>query len=386
MKPHWLPIGALVLVGTSAAQLSILLASDTAAGLKGLPKNPPIFSQMTVILQGNMQFVDKPYVKGPVAEVHREQSPPEQSPNPYHVTETLRFDEQGHLISKIFEDGIGVSTETDIYSEGRLQSHTVSRRSKKSKNESDWQDWEYRKYDEKGRLSDLRAGSNSTESVHYLNFKYDTEGRLLGAEYRDAYSTILTVISCAGRTVTTENFSENRKTFQGIQVVDDKDRTVDLRVSDLNEGQLKLWYHTAFKYDEQGRVIQQDTDPFKLGSGDDDSPIPGKLVVQYDDDKHWGEQKFYDPDGKLVFHSRFQFDRDGTPTKFVILDQSGKEVPGTDIDDASARTSAARSGTVEWEIVYDNRGNWTERRRWFTPADGSPRIMTRLVRQTITYR
>jgi len=384
MKRHWLHLVApLVLVGGSTAQLTVLLASDTAGGFKGLPKNPRIFSQMTVILQGNMEFVDKPDVKGAVAEVHREQSQsPDQSPNPRHVTETLKFDEQGHLVSRVFDDGLGSSIETNVFVEGRLQSHTVSHHS----SNYDWPEWERRKYDEKGRLSDLRAGRDNTEGVHYLNFKYDAQGRLLGCEYRDAYSTMLTVISYLGDTVTTENFSENRKTFQGIQVADDKNRTVDLRVSDLSEGQLKLWYHTAFKYDSQGRVIEQNTDPFKLGDGDDDSPIPGKLVVQYDDDKHWGEQKFYDPQGNLVFHARFQFDRDGIPTKFVVFDQSGKEMPGGETFLDSKHASSTRSGTVEWEVVYDDHGNWTERRRWFTPADGTPRIMTRLIQQKITYR
>ena len=45
-----------------------------------------------------------------------------------------------------------------------------------------------------------------------------------------------------------------------------------------------------------------------------------------------------------------------------------------------------RPGSVEWEVVYDDHDNWTELRRWFTPSDGTPLIMTRLVRQTIAYR
>jgi hypothetical protein len=162
---------------------------------------------------------------------------------------------------------------------------------------------------------------------------------------------------------------------------------IDLTVSDLSAGQLKLWYHVAFKYDNKGRVVEQNTDPFKLGSGDDYSPIPGKLVVSYDDYKHAGEQRFYDTDGKLALHTTFEFDRDGIITKLRVLDASGKEqTRGELFIDSQSYKASTRPGNVEWEVIYDARGNWTERRRWFTPTDGSPRIMTRLIEQRITYR
>jgi hypothetical protein len=74
--------------------------------------------------------------------------------------------------------------------------------------------------------------------------------------------------------------------------VDDKKRVTELKVSDISGGQLKVWYHVAFKYDQKGRVIEQDTDPFKFGSGDDYSPLPGKVLVSYDDEKRTGEQKY----------------------------------------------------------------------------------------------
>lgn len=171
-----------------------------------------------------------------------------------------------------------------------------------------------------------------------------------------------------------------------MQLVDDGKRVIDLKVSDLSGGQLTQWYHVKFKYDEKGRVVEQNTDQFKLGSGDDYSPLPGKLVVEYNDEKHSGEQRFYDTDGKLVLHTTFTFDRDGISTKLRVLDASGKEQAGSELFVAPQYKSSIRAGYVEWEIIYDHHGNWTERRRWFTPADGSPRIMTRLIRQNIIYR
>ena len=139
------------------------------------------------------------------------------------------------------------------------------------------------------------------------------------------------------------------------------------------------------KYDQQDRVIEQDTDPFKLGSGDDNSPLPGKVLVSYDDEKRTGEQQYFDPAGKLSLHTRFEFDRDGIPVNFHILDASGKERVGCEAFIDSTLKMTDRPGDVEWEVLYDH-GNWTERRRWFIPADGSPRIMTRIVKQSITYR
>ena len=161
---------------------------------------------------------------------------------------------------------------------------------------------------------------------------------------------------------------------------------MDLRVSDMTGGKLTLWYHAAFKYDEKGRVIEQQTDPFKLGSGDDYSPYPGKLTVEYDDDKQSGEQKFYDTDGKLVLHTKFEYDHDGLLTKLRVVDSSGKDIVGGETFTDAQYKSSTRPGSVEWEVIYDEHGNWTERRRWFTPTDGSPRIMTRTIRQNITYR
>jgi hypothetical protein len=116
---------------------------------------------------------------------------------------------------------------------------------------------------------------------------------------------------------------QRRTFFEQVQVVDDKRRVIDLKVSDMSGGQLKPWYHVTFKYDDKGRVVEQVTDPFKLGSGDDYSSIPGKLVVNYDDEKHFGEQKFYDTDGKMALHTIFEFDRDGILTKLRVLDASG---------------------------------------------------------------
>lgn len=364
-------------------QMSTLPAAQAIADLPGPPKNPPIFSQMIVIWQGALQYTNTVEFKGAVASVEREESQsPDQNPNPYHTTITLKFDDDGHLIKYVHLDSLGVSTGTNVWGNGKLQNQNVIHHQNDGKF-PDWNTWQRWTYDKHGRLSEFKIGRDKQEENDYVNFKYDGRGRPLGYEF---YAQILTEISYAGNKITLSRLQkyQRKKVFEQIQTVDDKGRVTDLRVSDGNPP--KPWYHVTFKYDDKGRVVEQSTDPFKLGSGDDDSPIPGKLVVNYDDEKRSGEQRFYDIDGKSALHTAFEFDRDGILTKLRVLDASGKEQTGSEIFVDSQHKSSIRAGNVEWEVIYDDHGNWTERRRWFTPADGTPRIMTRLIRQTITYR
>jgi len=325
-------------------------------------------------------------MKGPVASVEREETQsPNQSPYPYHTTTTLKFGGDGHLIKRIDEDSLEVRNTTNVWVNARLQSQTVEHHRTDGKL-PDWNEWQRCGYDKDGRLSEFRVGRDKQEMNDYVNFKYDPEGRLLGYEF---YAQTVTEISYAdeGKKITLSELRkyQRHKFFEQVQVVDEAKRVIDLRVSDGSP--LKLWYHAAFKYDDKGRVTEQNTDPYKVGSGDDYSPLPGKLEVKYDDAKHSGQQNFYDTDGKLVLHAIFDFDRDGILTKMRLLDASGKERTGEDtfVDPLSHKPSTC-PGSVEWEVMYDDHGNWTERRRWFTPADGSPRIMTRVIRQNITYR
>ncbi len=171
-----------LLRGFATAQMSTLPAAKAIADLPGPPKNPPIFSEMTVILQGGWEYVDTANFKGSVAEVRRERIQlPNQSPNPHNTTTAMKFDDQGHMIERIDRDSMGSSTLTTVFLEGKLQSQTVEHRGTDSKTFG-WKSWERRTYDGHGRLSVYRAGRDKEEQNHYLNFKYDSNGRLLGCE------------------------------------------------------------------------------------------------------------------------------------------------------------------------------------------------------------
>jgi hypothetical protein len=374
-----------------AAQMSTLPAAEAIADLPGPPKNPPIFSEMTAILQGGLQYENTADVKGSVASVEREETQSaKQGPYAYHTKTKLRFDEEGHLVERVQESSLGVSAISNVWVNGKLQNQTVHHHRTGGDATYDSDEWQRWTYDAKGRLSEFRAGRDKVEWNYYLNFKYDADGRPLGYEYRDSKiggPPTYTEIAYSGKTVTLSRLDGVRRRFyEQVQVVDERNRVVDLKVSDLSAGQLKQWYRVTFKYDDKNRVVEQNTDPFKLGSGDDYSPVPGKLVVEYNDEKHSGQQKFFDTDGKLALHTIFSFDPDGVLTSLHVLDSSGKEqVGGETFIDPQTHKATTHPGNVEWEIIYDTHGNWTERRRWFTPDDGSPRIMTRLIRQTITY-
>jgi hypothetical protein len=150
---------------------------------------------------------------------------------------------------------------------------------------------------------------------------------------------------------------------------------------------LTPWYHAAFKYDDKGRIIEQNTDPYEFGEGDDNSPMPGKLTAQYDDEKHTVEQKFFETNGKLGLRCIGQLDRDGLLIALQKFDGAGKAATGSDfVLNPTTNKMEIQNGTVLWEVIYDDHGNWTERKRWFTPIDGGARILLRRVTQTITYR
>jgi hypothetical protein len=359
--------------------------AEDALAEPGPPNNPPLFSQMTVIWQGTLEYEDKVNLKGSVASVERRnEQQSAQNPAPYRTKETLKFDESGRLVERVNEASNCLTTETLVWEGNRRQKQKAMHHCDHSKvpDRSDFKEWTYNK---NGRISGFQSGSDRVSSTDLVNIRYDAKGRLLGYEGLARY---IVQFSYLGNRITKSIFPKggDKKIYEQSQTVDAKGRVIDLKVSDMTGGKLTPWYHVAFKYDDKGRVTEQQTDPFKLGSGDDYSPLPGKLIVEYDDEKQTGEQKFYDTDGKLVLHTKFQYDRDGVFTKLLVIDALGKERLGGETFVDAQHKSSTRPGGVEWEVIYDDHGNWTERRRWFTPADESPKIMTRLVRQTITYR
>jgi hypothetical protein len=145
--------------------MSTLPAATAIAELPGPATNPPIFSQMTVIMQGGLEYQDTVNIKGPVSGVEREVTDPRQSSRSYRKT-TLKFDDDGRLVKRVDEDSLGVSTTTNVWANGRMQSQTVSHHRSDGKF-ADWNEWQRWSYDKYSRLSEFHAGEivrNSVES------------------------------------------------------------------------------------------------------------------------------------------------------------------------------------------------------------------------------
>src|SRR5262249_22737152 len=105
------------------AQLRTPPAVTAIYELPGPPKNPRIFSALTEIWQGQLQHDDNINVKGSVVKVIREESQtPENNPDPFHRRSVLSFDAQEHLVQRVDESPMGVSTTTLEWFRGRLKS------------------------------------------------------------------------------------------------------------------------------------------------------------------------------------------------------------------------------------------------------------------------
>jgi hypothetical protein len=369
------------------------------ADVPGPPKSPPFYSQISLILLGDHEMQPPlPAPKGPVEEVQWEQSrvvPSEPEKGLVLVRSIdVKYDAQQHEIERIDAEGNSPykswSKTTSVYRDSRLQSQETQRFG--GGRPPGPVQWRRLSYDGAGRISELRSGTGSSLENHYLNYRYDSIGRLLGFAYRqgekdEAFSH--TKIEYNGVLVRTETIHDQFGSSGALaQVLDNTGRVVDVRYSEEGpEPDKPRLFHAAFKYDEQGREVEQITDPYTPQSGDDSEPVPGKVAVRYDDNKHSREVEYTAPDGKQALHVISQLDRNGAVCSLRSFDADGNEYQTSDsLPDPKTHTLKKRDGRSEWAIVYDEQGNWTERRRWFTPADGSSRVMTQMVRQMVRYR
>ncbi len=341
----------------------------------------------------------QPEAKGPVEQIRFEEYRmlPGQTGTELTLSRsmTLRFDADQHEIERTDrgQKNRAFLRTYRTWTDGRLQSSTCERANVKNNPAQPvmLEPWDKYSYDATGKLTELQRGRGTDLINHYLNFQYDLKNRVTSWDYRqgkDDKPMTHTEIKYTGNTVekAVGNSSGTVVALQ-IQGLDDAGRVIDLKISDMKKGVLTLWYHTTFKYDGKGRVIEQNTDPYNFGAGDDNSPMPGKYIAQYDDEKNTVEQKFFETNGKLGLRSIGQLDRDGLLVALQKFDGAGKVATGSDfVLNPTTNKMEIQKGSVFWEVIYDDHANWIERKRWFTPVDGGARILLRRVTQTITYR
>ena len=311
-------------------------------------------------------------IKGPVKSVLWERLDTDLK-KPAKTTILTRYDSQGREIERIETLSPGVERKTVTIHEGELisRSMTLTYKDGKAIGDAHWIKWSY---DEAGHLTEFRRGQGSVLQNHELNFEYDVQGRVIRKEYRQGAKDepfSFTVYKYSDRPLSVQRMvytAAGQRIYVEEKKLDAAGHVLDLVVTEDE----KPWYHVAFKYDEKGRVIEQTTDPYVVGAGDDYSPLPGRVVTRYDDAKLLREQIVYGPTKTLVVRSIAQLDQDGMIASIRFFEDSGKFV--------------SRPGSASVETTYDDHGNWTAKREWFQLNDDSPRVLRASFRQTITYR
>jgi hypothetical protein len=232
--------------------------------------------------------------------------------------------------------------------------------------------WNYWKYDESGKLIDYRRGSGDELQNHVTNFKRDAQGRLISYEYRQGpkdelfYRTEFTY-SADGRTVDFSQYDANGAVIESnSQTVDDQGHVVVavIRERDWETKQMKTPVRVAFRYDETGRLIEQDTDAHEFDkSGSQAELPPGKISITYDDVKHTKTTSYSGDEGSLAF---------------------------TVTSNASGATIGFVGGTKDRTLdavvqcADDSHGNWTACQQTVKP--GSVDRAEKMWHRKITYR
>lgn len=388
----------LLSVGALAAQQSVFI--KYVGGFRpdslGVPENPPFVSAASVIYVDDIQTAAPPTkVVGKVADLEMTlqrfiaanwwKNP--EPPTLQTISKVIiRFDAAGHEIEHDEESPDSTRKLMRTFEDGRLSSETGESSSKGGPNPQGWLHLTYQ-----GKLlAEIRKGHGDQLENHCLNFKYDASGRLIHYEYREGASDKRLEdvdFKYLADTVEMDETAPNGViTTSQVQKLDVKGRVVDLSYSDLNQGKLKLWYHASFRYDDKDRVVEQVSDERELGEGDDYVPLPGRVVFTYDDAKLTRKEEFYDK-GKLAATVIAQLDRDGEELSLHIFDGAGREKKYSYfVPDPVTGKPAQRAGQCAWEVDYDSHGNWIERRLWFTPADGTPRLLLTKYTRSLMYR
>lgn len=368
----------------------VQLIFAAAASVKAPPPNPSLLSSLAEIWQSG-KLGPPPSAKGPVHQLtwEKQQMSVGQPGRGLLTTNriTITYDPDEHEIERIEEIApfVGGCTTRSSW----LGGHLVGQEHKCTGNRGItnvwWSKWTY---DEQGRMKEVHSHSEAGEPRYF--YHYDVNGRMIGWDYKqwgdERFSRAK--IEYTGNTVEVDTFDKNSVHIASqIQVLDGKGRVLDLKSSELRQGKMTLWFHTSFKYDERGRIVEQKTDDYAIGVGADNAPLPGRLVARYDGKNQTVEELTYDNSAHLEVHEIAQLDQDGFANSFRHLDPKGMPTTGSEflIDDKTGKPGE-RKGDISWEVTRDGHGNWTERRAWFMPADGSPKFLVRVLRQKIEYR
>ncbi len=311
--------------------------------------------------------------KGPVAEFTWEEFREglDGTPIPNDVSHSIKkkFDEQGLITQEDDVQGASHSTTTFLYQGSRLISEeTTSLHPSMPDIPKMWSHWDY---DASGKLADFTNGRGQMLENHYGNFKRDQKGRLVSFDYRHGPSELPVThtelaYSPDGQTVHEAEFDENGTLFATrIETLDGAGRVSRLEIHETTwpERLPGRTIRVAFKYDEQGRLVEQDTEPYRVESEGGEQEIPpGAIHVTYDDIRHTRTMSYDGEEGPII--------------STVALDETGALI-------RSSLKGAGLGNDSSLEFTFDDHGNWITCRQRVTV--GGTRKVSGLWRRAITY-
>jgi hypothetical protein len=337
----------------------------------GRPARAQVITLLGIVAPGKLVTDPAITPNGPVAETLYEELRAVETPaGPAgEVVLSLRtsWDGAGRAVKEIRKDDNSQWEQITRYDDDRLISQEGTFPNSK------WpKTWTYWTYNSSGKLVEFRRGRGETIENHDANFKYDSKGRLIGYECRqgaedELFSRTELKYSPDGNTVYYTQFSADGSIFEkSTQTLDEQGHVTMALTNQQNWETKKLEEpeKITFRYDGQGRMIEQASDIPRPPKDDVENSIPpGKISIFYDDLKHT----------KTTSYSG----QDGTISSTLFVNAAGATT-------ASLVVSADSSTGYKIRCTDDSHGNWTAC-EMFASANGMERV-TRKWRRTIVYR
>ncbi len=373
IKHSWLSFAALVAALAPGIDAQVFATSGPIPlESVGLPPQPPFRTLLGMVDPGKLATDPSITPKGgAVSEVFYEElrgmATPAGTAGAVEASVRTKFDEQGHVIEQV-ENRWNRETHTLYsYQDGRLvKMETTSPNGKKAAPTS----WSYWTYEARGKLTEYRRGNGTAIQNHELGFHYDNKGRLLGFEYRQGaddrpFSRTEISYSNDGKTiVVTRTFAESKITDRSTRTLDDQGRVVRVMLDSEGRATKEQATKIFFRYDEQGRLVEQTTDAQKFSdSGAEHDLPPGTISIAYDDRIH-------------TKTTRYSIPNQGSVESVVMQDESGATI-GYSLNGGTEEASS------KLECQYDRLANWISCRQ--IVENQGQRIIMKEFRRTITY-
>jgi len=368
-KPVLLVVG--LLASTLHAQM---LLEDMADSDLGRPVQPPFITLLGIVSPGRMATDPSQQPVSAAAAVAFEEIRVNVDgvviPVEVMKSAQTRYDEQERPTEVVYVEA-GATTTTITKYDGP---HIISRETSfvRPQGQPGPKAWSYWKYDPSGKLSEFRRGRGDALENHYLNFAHDNQGRLTGFEYHQGAKDELSTrseyaYSSDGKSVTRTQYDKDGAFLDSLnENLNGQGKINDATIveRDWQTKKPKPAIKVTFSYDQQGRLIRQDTDPYAFDGGDEQTLPPGRVLLAYDDEKHSRNISYSSKEGSL--------------SSTIMLDPAGATI-GLVVQ-GGIRTAIG----MKLECTYDSHGNWTQCRRLVDTA-GSLRL-TAAWRRAIEYR